>query len=198
MPSAQWGRFQWGNAEWGSAEADGLTPTTGTLALVGAAPLVLPVRLAPGTASLVAAGIVPTVATTGGLVLTPLVGQLSIVGAVPILSLSLPLQTITGSLVLVGLPPELEQSGENMLGFQWAVLTPADLPLGFRWTVLPVVVAGGELGLTWVVLAESPSLGFTWHVVPVEIFELFASDGVGAAAGIGEDVLLPVGRVTRE
>jgi hypothetical protein len=198
MPSAQWGRFQWGNAEWGSVEADGLTPTTGTLALVGAAPLVLPVRLAPGTGSLVAAGIVPTVATTGGLVLTPLVSQLSIAGAVPTVFRSLPLQTITGTLVLVGLPPELEQSGENMLGFQWAVLTPADLPLGFRWTVLPVVVAGGELGLTWVVLADSPTLGFTWHVVPSEIFELFESEGVGAAAGIGEDVLLPVGRVTRE
>jgi hypothetical protein len=196
--SAQWGTFEWGEAEWGSVEADSLTPPTATLALTGAAPLVLPVTLAPGTGALVVAGIVPTVTTTGGPALTPLVGQLTVVGAVPTVSRSLPVQTITGALVLVGLAPELEQSGENMLGFQWAVLTAADLPLGFKWTVLPVVVAGAELGLTWVVVAEAPTLGFTWHVVPAEIFDLFESAGVGAAAGIGEDVLLPVGRVTRE
>jgi hypothetical protein len=103
-----------------------------------------------------------------------------------------------GSVTLQGLTPALERSDENMLGFQWPVLSAADIPLGFKWTVLPVVITGGELGLTWVVIAESATLGLTWHVVPVEIFELFASDGLGAAAGIGEDVLLPVGRVTRE
>jgi hypothetical protein len=196
--SASWGEFEWGEAEWGSVEAEGLTPPTATLALTGAAPLVLPVTVAPGTGALVVAGIVPTVTTTGGPALTPLVGQLSLVGAVPIAFPSFALQTVAGSIVLLGVPPEFERSDENRLGFQWAVLTPADLPLGFRWTVLPVVVAGGELGLTWVVVAEAPTLGFTWHVMPVEIFELFESAGVGAAVGIGEDVLLPVGRVTRE
>jgi hypothetical protein len=198
MPSAQWGTFHWGDAEWGSVEADGLTPPSATLALAGAAPLVLPVMLAPGTGSLVVAGIVPTVTTTGGPALTPLVGQLSLIGAVPIAARSIPLPTTAGSLVLLGVPPALERSDENILGFQWPVLSAADIPLGFKWTVLPVVITGGELGLTWVVIAESATLGLTWHVVPVEIFELFASDGLGAAAGIGEDVLLPVGRVTRE
>jgi hypothetical protein len=196
--SASWGEFEWGEAEWGSVEAEGLIPPTATLALAGAAPLVLPVTLAPGSGALVVAGLAPTVAATGGTILTPLVGQLSVIGAVPIAFPSFALQTVAGSVVLLGVPPELERSDENQLGFQWAVLTPADLPLGFRWTVLPVVVAGGELGFTWVVVAESPTLGFTWHVVPAEIFELFESAGVGAAAGIGEDVLLPVGRVTRE
>jgi hypothetical protein len=196
--SASWGEFEWGEAEWGSVEAEGLTPPAATLALAGAAPLVLPISLAPGTGALVLAGIAPTVTATGGPALTPLVGQLTLVGVAPIASPSFALHTVAGSLVLVGLAPELERSDENQLGFQWAVLTAADLPLGFRWTVLPVVLAGGELGLTWVVVAEAPVLGLTWHVVPPAIFELFESEGVGAAAGIGEDVLLPVGRVTRE
>jgi hypothetical protein len=198
MASSAPGRAAWGLAAWGSAEADGLTPPTATLALTGAAPEVLPVTLEPGSGALVVAGIAPTVTATGGPALTPLVGQLSLAGVAPTASPSFALATTVGAIVLLGVAPELERSDENQLGFQWAVLTPADLPLGFRWTVLPVVVAGGELGFTWVVVAEAPTLGFTWHVVPAEIFELFESAGVGAAAGIGEDVLLPVGRVTRE
>jgi hypothetical protein len=77
------------------------------------------------------------------------------------------------------------------------VLHPADILLGFQWTVLPQVVTGATLELTWTVIAAPPPLGFTWQVMPEEIFELFESAGVGAAAGIGEDILLPVGRVTR-
>jgi hypothetical protein len=198
MPSAHWGVFEWGDAEWGSVDVGGLTPPTGLLALAGAAPVVLPITLQPGSGALVVSGVVPTVATTGGPALTPLVGQLTLVGAVPTATRSFPVPTTAGALVLLGLPPTLERSDENRLGFQWPVLTAADIPLGFKWTVLPVVITGGELGFTWVVIAESATLGLTWHVVPVEIFELFASDGLGAAAGIGEDVLLPVGRVTRE
>jgi hypothetical protein len=179
MGSAQWGNFHWGDAEWGVV--DTLPPGT----------------LAPAAATLALVGLVPTVILSN-VDRTPPAGALVLVGAAPNAGVTLQVTPAVGSLALTGFAAELEQSDENRLGFQWAVLTPADLPLGFRWTVLPVVLAGGELGLTWVVVAEAPTLGFTWHVVPPAIFELFESEGVGAAAGIGEDVLLPVGRVTRE
>jgi hypothetical protein len=190
--SASWGEFEWGEAEWGSAELGGIAPNTGALTLTGLVPGLLPAMIQPATGVLALAGIAPSLGASATIV--PLVGQLILIGgAPPVLR-----QPTGGALTLTGYAPEIERSDENRLGFQWAVLTPADLPLGFRWTVLPVVLAGGELGLTWVVVAEAPTLGFTWHVVPPSIFELFESEGIGAAAGIGEDVLLPVGRVTRE
>jgi hypothetical protein len=195
------GLAAWGAAAWGSSDEviGSVTRTipTGSLTLAGNAPTVLPIRTEPVAGSLALTGALPIV-TSSSIAVIPVVGSLALLGVAPVAFQSAALRPPVGTLVLIGLAPELEHSDENMLGFQWAVLMPADLPLGFKWTVLPVTIAGGELGFTWVVIQASPSLGFTWHVVPAEIFELFESDGVGAAAGIGEDVLLPVGRVTRE
>jgi hypothetical protein len=108
------------------------------------------------------------------------------------------IHTATGTLTLVGNAPPLESSADTRLTVEWAILHAADIPLSVRWTVLPVVVVGSELQLTWRVVEAAPLLGLTWHVIPADILDLFDSDGTGAAAGIGEDVLLPVGRVTRE
>lgn len=191
MPSAQWGLFEWGDAEWGVADAGGLAPSSAALTLTGG---------------------IPTATISGQS--RPLVGALALGGVAGRLAFSVmppagslvftgygqPTGLTPGSastILLTGLVPTLEQSGENMLAFQWAVLHPADILLGFQWVVLPQVVTGATLELTWTVIAEAPPLGFTWEVMPEEIFELFESAGVGAAAGIGEDILLPVGRVSR-
>lgn len=172
MPSAQWGVFEWGDAEWGVAEA--VQPAT-ILMLTGYAPTVI----------------------LSNLDVLPPAGTLVFVGAPPMFTVAGERTPPGASVLLTGTVPTLELSGENMLGLQWAVLHPADILLGFQWVVLPQVVTGATLELTWTVIAEAPPLGFTWEVMPEEIFELFESAGVGAAAGIGEDILLPVGRVSR-
>jgi hypothetical protein len=175
MPSAQWGVFEWGDAEWGVAEAEApgtRTPTAATLSLTGYAPSV----------------------SLSNLQKVPLVGALVFTGAPPAPGETRPL---VATLTLTGTVSTVEVSGENMLGFTWPVRHPADIVLGFQWTVLPQVITGATLELTWIVIGAPPPLGFTWQVLPEEIFELFESAGVGAAAGIGEDILLPVGRVTR-
>lgn len=170
--TAQWGAFAWGEAEWGSVDVGLPTPPAALIALAGAVPLVV----------------------LSNLDRTPPAGSLVFTGAAPGPGETRPL---AASLTVSGYAPTLEVSGENMLGFEWAVLHPADILLGFQWVVLPQVVTGATLELTWTVIAEAPPLGFTWEVMPEEIFELFESAGVGAAAGIGEDILLPVGRVSR-
>jgi hypothetical protein len=174
-----------------------LTPASANLSIVGGAPTVLPVQIRPASGSLALTGAAPAVGLSG-LLIAPTTGSLAFTGIAPLVAQTVRITSAVGSVTLQGLTPALERSDENMLGFQWPVLTAANIPLGFKWTVLPVVITGGELGFTWVVIAESATLGLTWHVVPAEIFELFESAGLGAAAGIGEDVLLPVGRVTRE
>lgn len=173
MPSAQWGVFHWGDAEWGVAEA--VQPAT-FLTLTGYAPTVI----------------------LGNLDVLPSAGALVFAGAPPMFTVAGEHTPPGTSLLLTGMVPTLELSGENMLGLQWAVLHPADVLLAFQWVVLPQVVSGATLGLTWTVMQAAPTLGLTWRVIPEEIFDLFESAGVGAAAGIGEDILLPVGRVTRE
>jgi hypothetical protein len=95
---------------------------------------------------------------------------------------------------------QLEVSGrdDTVLAYVWKVLVPADVPQAFRWVVLPEIVVGAELGLSWRVFEDPSAQGFTWTVIPAELLELFESKSVGAAAGIAPDTLLPVGRATKD
>ena len=168
----------------------GIAPPSGALALIGQPPTRnVSGQYSPAVGTLTLAGVAGRLAVT----LTPPAGSLVFTGYAQTSGA----QPAKGALLLVGYAPTLEVSGENMLGLEWAILHPADILLGFQWVVLPQVVTGATLELTWTVIAEAPPLGFTWEVMPEEIFELFESAGVGAAAGIGEDILLPVGRVSR-
>lgn len=82
--------------------------------------------------------------------------------------------------------------------YTWRVLQPANAVQVYAWKVLEVTIIGGEQVYRWRVIAEPPTQGYTWTVIPAELLELFESQGVGAAAGIAPDTLLPVGRVTKE
>lgn len=82
--------------------------------------------------------------------------------------------------------------------YAWRVLQPADAIQVYAWQVLEVTVIGGQQHYRWRVVAQAPTQGYTWTVLPADLLELFASEGVGAAAGIAPDTLLPVGRVTKE
>lgn len=82
--------------------------------------------------------------------------------------------------------------------YSWRVLQPAAAVQAYAWTVLEVTIIGGEQQYRWRVFAEPPTQGYTWTVIPAELLDLFASQGVGAAAGIAPDTLLPIGRATKD
>jgi hypothetical protein len=96
------------------------------------------------------------------------------------------------------IPIEAGQLDSSALGFRWKVLQPADFVQAFIWTVVEVVTVGGELHFRWRVFQADAGQGFTWTVIPADLIDLFESQGVGAAAGIARDTLLPIGRATKD
>lgn len=111
---------------------------------------------------------------------------------------NLPLEILGGVIGRALLQLEVSGRDDTVLAYVWKVLVPADVPQAYRWVVLPEIVAGAELGYTWRVFEDPPALGYKWRVIPGSILELFDAEGQGAAVGIGDDVLLPAGRATKE
>jgi hypothetical protein len=111
---------------------------------------------------------------------------------------NLPLEALGGAIAKALLQLEVAGEDDTVLAFVWKVLHAADAPQAFQWVVLPEIIVGAAQGFSWRVYDEAPALGLRWRVIPGEILELFDAVGVGAAAGIGDDVLLPVGRATKD
>lgn len=82
--------------------------------------------------------------------------------------------------------------------YTWRVLQTADAVQAYTWTVLEVSIIGGVQVYRWRVFAQPTTQGYRWTVISPKVLDLFESQGVGAAAGIAPDTLLPVGRVTKE
>lgn len=105
---------------------------------------------------------------------------------------------VTGTAAGSGVALGAGEALSPFLRYTWKVLQPADAVQAYTWTVLEVVIVGGEQRFVWRVVEDDPGQAFIWTVIPAELLELFESEGVGAAVGIASDVLLPVGRVTKD
>lgn len=96
------------------------------------------------------------------------------------------------------IPVDAGAHGTGLQGYMWQVRQPADFVQAYTWTVVAVATDGAVQRYRWHVYREDLGQAYTWTIIPAELLELFDSEGVGAAAGIASDVLLPVGRVTKD
>jgi hypothetical protein len=167
--TSEWGRFEWGAAEWGSTDVGGLTPGTGSLALSGAAPALLPAMIEPPTGSLTLAGVAASLGASAAI--QPPAGQLVLVGSAPP-TLRL---TVAGALTLLGLAPSLIET------FVFALTWDTDASLLSRlqldWEVgAAAPIVGGTLPLEWSLDELLARLRLDWTIYQVGLEAAYEDD----------------------
>lgn len=190
MTTAEWGAFEWGAAEWGSGESDA------ALVVFRDARIQI---YAGGAVEVFRDARLP-IAARGQVFRDARIPLYARGNAVVARDARIPIYARGDATVFrdARIPLYARFHDAPIQRYTWRVLQAADAVQAYAWAVVEVSIVGGQQHYRWRVFAEPPTQGYAWTVIPAELLELFESQGVGAAAGIATDTLLPIGRATKD